>query len=359
MTVCDHLVVGAGVHGLCTAFWLVQRGAGRVVVCEQFGPGHTRGSSHGATRITRSSYDDPTFVAMAQEAHRDCWPALEAALGRPLRQATPGVFFGPVDGPIAGYARATLGSGADVEAIDVAAARRRFPLLRFADDDGVLLDHTAAVVLAAATLQGLAGWLAAHGVELRWNTPVAALAVDGDGVVATTAAGAIRARTTVLAMGPWTGRLREAGAGASALAVQPQDVGYFAAPDASAARPGTFPVWARIGRTAEDFHYGLPDVGDGLKLAVHRTTGPAIDPDAVPTAVDDDALRQLATIRFAAPTPRLLRSERCLYTMADGHALDVRRAADAPVVTIAACSGHAFKFGPLLGRRAADLALAH
>jgi glycine/D-amino acid oxidase-like deaminating enzyme len=44
--------------------------------------------------------------------------------------------------------------------------------------------------------------------------------------------------------------------------------------------------------------------------------------------------------------------------MARGHDLRVARAAGAPVVTIAACSGHAFKFGPLLGRMAADLALA-
>lgn len=355
MTLCDHLVVGAGVHGLCTAFWLRQRGAGRIVVCEQFGPGHANGSSHGATRITRSSYEDPEFVAMAQVAHRDCWPALEAALGRPLRLATPGVFFGPADGPFAKYARATLGSGAAVEALDVAAARQRFPLLRFDDDDGVLLDHTAAVVLAAATLHGLADWLAAHDVELRWRTPVTALAVAATGVAATTLTGTIRARTATLATGPWTGRLRAAGAGP--LAVQPQEVGYFAAADAAATAPGAFPVWARIGRTAEDFHYGLPDVGDGLKLAAHRTTGPAIDPDAAPPPVDESALLALAAARFAAPT-RLRRSERCLYTMAGGHALRVQRAADAPVVSIAACSGHAFKFGPLIGRRAADLALA-
>lgn len=356
MTDCDHLVVGAGVHGLCTAFWLAQRKAGRIVVCEQFGPGHTHGSSHGETRITRSSYDDPTFVAMAQEAHRDCWPALEAALGRPLRLATPGVFFGPADGPFAGYAQATLGSGAAVEALDVAAARQRFPLLRFDDADGVLLDHTAAVVLAAATQRGLVEWLHARGVDLRWNTPVLALTPASAGVAATTANGSIRARSVVLAAGPWTGRLRAAGAGP--LAVQPQEVGYFAAATPAATAPGAFPVWARIGRTAEDFHYGLPDVGSGLKLAVHRTTGAAIDPDATLPPVDEAALRTLAAARFVAPTPRLLRSERCLYTMADGHALRVHRDPDAPVVTIAACSGHAFKFGPLLGRRAADLALA-
>jgi sarcosine oxidase len=138
-----------------------------------------------------------------------------------------------------------------------------------------------------------------------------------------------------------------------------QDVGYFAADDADAKAmaPGAFPVWARIGRTAEDFHYGLPSVdGGGLKVAVHRTTGAPCDPDGALPPPDERALLALARARLATTAPRLLRTERCLYTMAAGHDLRVVRADDAPIVTIAACSGHAFKFGPLLGRTAAELA---
>jgi sarcosine oxidase len=357
----DHVIVGAGINGLCTAFWLRQRGAGRIVVCDRFGPGHDRGSSHGATRITRSSYDDPRFVAMAQVAHAECWPQLERAVGGSLRTPTPGLFFGPVDGPFAAYARATLGSGAAVEAIDVMTARRRFPLLRLHDGDGALLDHTAAVVLAAATMQGLAAWLSAADVALRWHEPVAAVRPVAGGVEVATATTTWHAHSAVLALGPWTGSLAAADATGGPLVVQPQEVGYFAGDglDGDAVAPGRFPVWARIGRTAEDFHYGLPAVdGSGVKLAVHRTTGEGVDPDAPLPAIAEAGLLELARERFAVAAPRLRWTERCLYTMARDHDLRVARAAEAPVVTIAACSGHAFKFGPLLGRMAADLALA-
>lgn len=356
----DHVVVGAGINGLCAAFWLRQRGAARVVVCDRFDPGHDRGSSHGQTRITRSSYDDPRFVAMAQVAHAECWPQLERAVGRPLRVPTPGLFFGPVDGPFAAYARATLGSGAAVEPLDAMAARRRFPLLRLDDGDGALLDHTAAVVLAAATVRALVDWLAAADAPVRWREPVEAVRAVPDGVEVATATTTWRARSAVLALGPWTGRLPGNAAAPSPTAVQPQEVGYFAGDglDGAAAAPGRFPVWARIGRAPEDFHYGLPAIdGGGLKLAVHRTTGAGVDPDAARSPVDADALQALAALRFTAAAPRLLRTERCLYTMAPGHELRVARAADARVVLIAACSGHAFKFAPLLGRTAADLAL--
>jgi sarcosine oxidase len=355
MTVLDCLIVGAGIHGLCTAFWLRERGVARVAVAERHGPGHEFGSSHGSTRITRSSYDDPEFVALAATAHREGWPAIERRLGRSLRLPTPGVFFGPAHGTWDGYRRAAVASGGAVAPIPLAEARRRFPLLAFADDDGVLVDDSAAVLLAAATMQGLRQWLAAAGVDLLWHTAVLALRADPAGVAAETTAGPLVCRHAVLACGPWTGRLHADDA--PPTTVLRQQVGWFDvdAP-ASACEPGTFPVWARLGASAEEFTYGLPSVDDsGLKAAVHRTTGAADDPDAPAPPIDADALLAMARHRFACRVDRLRRAETCLYTMAPGHRLHVRRSTGLPLTTIAACSGHAFKFAPVLGRIAADL----
>ncbi|MFY9345721.1 MAG: FAD-dependent oxidoreductase, partial [Planctomycetota bacterium] len=181
------VVVGAGIHGLCTAFWLHQLGVRPVLVLERGESGHGQGSSHGATRITRSSYDDPHFVALARRAHQAAWPQLERVLGRALRLPTPGVFFGPADGPLAGYAATTRAAGVAVEPLAVAAARTHFPLLRFDDDDAVLLDHTAAVVLAGATMAGLREWLVAHDVALEFATQVLAVEPSDRGVTVRTA----------------------------------------------------------------------------------------------------------------------------------------------------------------------------
>lgn len=347
-------------HGLCTAFALWQAGLRRLAVLEARGPGHEHGSSHGATRITRSSYHEPHFVQLAIEANTHGWPDLERALGGSLRLRTPGLFFGPRGGLFDRYLAATLGSGAEVEEASVERGRRSFPLLRLDDDDQLLIDHSAAVVLAAETMQRLRAWLQAHDVELRWQTPVQRVHDDGTSVQLETAAGTVRAARAVLAAGPWLPGL--AGAAAPPLIVLRQSVGYVDvdAP-AGATRAGTFPVWARIGALAGEFDYGLPDHADsGLKLAQHRTEGAADDPDLAPAPIDPAPLLALAGTRFAVPVRGLRRSEHCLYTMAPAQDLLVAAHPLWPrVVTIAACSGHGFKFGPVIGQRAAALALTN
>lgn len=351
----DCAIVGAGIHGLCTAFWSVLTGSERVLVLDRHGPGHEFGSSHGETRITRSSYADPEFVAMAARAHAEAWPRLERELGRPLRVPAPGVFFGPADGPLADYLVAARTASGLVVPIPAAAARQRFPLLAIADDDAVLVDQSAAVVLAAETMAALRQWLAAHGVELRWHTPVHAVEPHPQGLTLLTGGERIVAHRAVLACGPWTGRLHAA---ATPVCVLRQEVGYvdLDAP-AAACQAGAFPVWARIGRTADEFTYGLPALGDrGVKIAAHRTAGTGVDPDAPPPPLDTDALLALARRHFTVAVHRLRATERCLYTMTADQRFRVAPAADLPLVHVVACSGHAFKFGPLIGRTAAEMA---
>lgn len=66
----DVIVVGLGTMGSAAACHLASRGY-RVLGLEQFGPDHTRGSSHGHTRITRQAYFE----------HPDYVPLLRAVLG--------------------------------------------------------------------------------------------------------------------------------------------------------------------------------------------------------------------------------------------------------------------------------------
>ena len=77
------VVVGAGIVGLATAWRLAASGC-EVTVVEQFGAGHARGSSHGSTRITRTTYNHPTWVQLATIAHAVDWPELEREAGRVL-----------------------------------------------------------------------------------------------------------------------------------------------------------------------------------------------------------------------------------------------------------------------------------
>ncbi|MBL8750465.1 MAG: FAD-dependent oxidoreductase [Planctomycetes bacterium] len=355
MTEIDCAIVGAGIHGLCAAFWLSRRGK-RVVVLDRHGPGHALGGSHGATRITRSSYHEADLVRLATEAHQDAWPTLERELGTALRAATPGLFFGPPDGPFGDYLRATLAAGVAVEAIPPTTARRLFPLLRIEDDDAVLLDHTAAMILAGKTMERLRSWLHAHGATFGWNMPARNLVADVDSVRIETSSGTVRARSAVVSAGAWSHELEPS---MPVTTVLRQEVGYFDL-DAPTARTrvGAFPVWARIAR-ANDFVYGLPDHADaGTKAARHVTVGEGTDPDDEPPAIDRLALLDLAREHFAVPVRGLRAAEHCLYAMTPGQSFRVARSPlSSRIVQVTACSGHSFKFGPVIGRAAADLAM--
>src|SRR5262245_22436336 len=91
---------------------LARRGRS-VVVLEQHGPAHTRGSSHGASRIFRLAYPEPFWVELARTA-LDEWRALEAESGAELVVPTGSVDHGAADG-VGAIAAALEASGAAVE----------------------------------------------------------------------------------------------------------------------------------------------------------------------------------------------------------------------------------------------------
>ncbi|MFZ5480532.1 MAG: FAD-dependent oxidoreductase [Myxococcota bacterium] len=324
------LVVGGGVHGLSTAWWLAREGHD-VTLLERHAPGHDRGSSHGQSRITRTAYGDPLFVKLMQRCHAEAWPALEADVGRRLLHPRDLVFFGP-----AGAMRAHVeAAGEGVEVIDPGEARRRFPDFRFAGEPTVLHDHTAAIVAAADTIASLARWL---GDRVRAGVEV--LAVDARG--ADTSRGRFEADRVVVCAGAWAPRLVPR---LGRLAPIAQTVGYFDvdAPD--------LPLWAYNG---EQFFYGLPAFGrPGIKAALHVTAGRVDDPD-VADGPGVAAVRAFLGEQLARPLGATIATERCLYTCTDDEDF-VLDEVDGVVVG-AGFTGHGFKFGPLVGRILGELA---
>ncbi len=138
-------------------------------------------------------------------------------------------------------------------------------------------------------------------------------------------------------------------------------VAYFARRDATEPLPPVFMEWG------PDMIYGLPVPAAGggphagLYKVSHHTTGQPFDPadpDSAPFQEDDPAL--LARLTAAAHRllpgldPAPVATERCVYdSTADGDFVLDRLGR---VVVGCGTSGHAFKFGPLLGELLADLA---
>lgn len=342
----DAVVVGAGINGLCAAWWLQKRGA-RVAIVEQHALGHTHGSSHGRSRITRSAYADAAYVRLMQVAHGEAWPALEADVGLPLRTRRDGCFFGPVDGPFRAYVAAVGAVDVDAEVIDAPEARRRFPVFRFPAGVAAVHDRTAAIVHAADTMAALERLVRAKGAAVLERCAVRE--IDPERGCVETNLGPVRGARIVVTAGPWAGRLLP-GLKARLTPVR-QTVAYFDVPGAA-----DFPVWAWRGR--EDFYYGVPEFQRaGLKAANHRTSGTADDPDVYGMLPVDDVEAFLRE-HLSVPVRGLVATERCFYTNTDDEDFVIDHVPGAPRVVVGAgMSGHGFKFGPLTGRILAELAL--
>lgn len=351
----DAVVVGGGLNGLAAAWQLARLGCRPVALLEQFAPEHTRGSSHGPSRIYRSSYPEPAYVHLMEAARREGWPRLEQDAGVRLLHPRPGCFFGPPCAEWSEFTRTMSTFPQSAEFLSPAEARHRFPQFKFDVASEVIHDRTAGIVAAAETLAALSRVAEAAGVVRHRDTRVEALELSADPVRVTTTQGEYRADRVVVAAGPWTARLFPE----LAAHVTPvrQHVGYFAAAEGG----NPMPVWAYIGPGANNFYYGVPPfAGEGAKAACHRTSETADDPDAE-QGPDEEAVAALEAFlqRHLTNGPgRRLRAETCFYsnTPTEDFILDLHPQ-NSRVVVGAGFSGHGFKFGPVTGLILAELAI--
>jgi sarcosine oxidase len=337
----EVVIVGGGMAGLAAAH--VLRGRGRdVVVLEQFHAGHARGSSHGATRIFRLAYPDPDWVRLAQEA-LVAWRELEAESGGELLSL---VGLVELVRELAESSREALAScGVHCRVLDAAAAARELGLV-VPDGFAALLQPDAGVVFAERALAAFG-----EDVPTREGVRVVDLEDTGDCVQLKTSAGPLCAAAVVVAAGSWAGPLL-ATAGIE-LDVEPtrETVAYF-----SLATERPLPAVAEF-QTDVRRHafYALPDPGHGLKAGLNGSGGPT-DPDAEQGADEAVVERISAWVgsRFPLERAEPVHAETCLYTNTKDESFVLER--HGRVVVGSACSGHGFKFAPVVGRRLADLA---
>jgi len=320
----DVVIVGGGLLGLATARAL--RGEREVLVLERASVGHARGGSHGATRIFRLGYADPYYVEMAQRA-AECWHALEAETGVRLLYPTPQLTFGP--GADAVY-DALVAVSEPVERLTAGEVARRFPA--FGRGEDAVLEPRSAVIAADRTLAVLRDQC---GAVIRERVRVERL----DAHQVETAHERIEARTVVVCAGPWTRALVP---GVDTIATL-EHVAYVRA-------GSNLPIFIDFTDPAV---YGLPTPGSDLyKVAVHHG-GPTIDPNEE-FAPDPVAVANLrAAIARRWPAAELVEVDVCPYDNTSDESFIVSRRDG--IVVGAGTSGHAFKFGPLLGEQLADL----
>lgn len=331
-------VVGAGAFGGWTALHLRRLGA-RVELIDAWGPGNTRSSSGGESRVIRAIYGaDRIYVEMVKRAYA-MWEQLDPA----LYVETGALWLHRGDDA---YVRSSLPSlrefGFPVDQLAIDEARRRYPSIDFSGIQSVWLERRAGV-LSARRACGIVrdAFLRAGGTyRTAVVTPDTKLEAD----------------VVVFACGPWLGRLFPE------VPIRPtrQEVFYFGTPEGSERyAAGRFPVWIDFG---ERIVYGIPDVhGRGFKIA-DDTRGEPFDPtngDRTPSAEGAAQVRRVLAERFPelAKAP-LLAAEVCQYENSpDGHLIVDRHPERKNVWVVGGGSGHGFKLSPAVGELTAQAIL--
>lgn len=357
MTAYDVGIVGLGAMGSMAALELARRGRS-VIGFDRFRPPHGRGSSHGKSRIIREAYfEHPQYVPFVQRAYGQ-WARLEKESGRRLLVTTGGLMLGPPKGILVGGARRSAREhGLEYQELSAAQVRRRFPVFAPSDKETGLFEPRAGVLHPEACIEAALQLAAAAGALLRYDEPVLEWR-GGDTITVITPLGSYQVGRLIVAAGAWmaTGLPRVA----LPLRVARQPMFWFdAAGDPALVAPERMPIfiWEWV---AGRYFYGFPDLGDGVKVAIHHegetTTGENVRREAL--AAEALPLRALMSERAPILNGAFRASAVCLYTSTpDGDFVIDRCPVDPRVILASPCSGHGFKFAPAIGEALADLAL--
>ncbi|XP_058416201.1 peroxisomal sarcosine oxidase isoform X2 [Diceros bicornis minor] len=309
----DAIVIGAGIQGCFTAYHLAKHKK-RVLLLEQFFLPHSRGSSHGQSRIIRRAYPEDFYTQMMHECYQ-IWAQLEQEAGTQLHRQTGLLMLGMKENPELKTIQATLSrQGVEHQYLPSEDLKQRFPNIRLAGGEVGLLDKSGGVLYADKALRVLQDAIRQLGgtvcdgekvIEIKPVLPV---------VVGTTSQ-SYQTKSLIITAGPWTNRL-------------------------------------------------LRPLGLELPLQVCYHHGNNADPEErdCPTAFSDIQDVQILShfvrdhLPDLEPEPAIM--ERCMYTNTpDGHFILDRHPKHANIVIGAGFSGHGFKLAPVVGKILYELSM--
>jgi monomeric sarcosine oxidase len=351
----DVVVVGAGSFGSWTAWSLRAKGR-RVLLVDQYGPGNSRSSSGGESRIIRMGYGPDELYTRFSMRSLDAWKRLFDAVGERLFAET-GVLWLARSGDR--YAADTL---ATLERTKVPHERltaddlaKRYPQMRLDGDAWGMLEPLSGVLFARRAVAAVVSEAVRAGVEYRQGfgaAPRGRGRLESLPDVPDT-----RAETFVFACGPWLPKVFP-DLLADRIFPTRQEVFFFGTPAGDDRfSPPRMPTWIDFGG---DEVYGMPDLdGRGFKVAPDRHGDP-FDPDTGERLVAAEStarVRSFLTRRFPALAKApLLEARVCQYENTWNGDFLIDRHPDLENVWIAGGgSGHGFKHGPAVGAYVADL----
>ena len=360
----DIIVIGAGTFGVWTAYHLNRMGA-KVTLLDAYGPGNSRASSGGETRLIQANNDNNVYVKSAIRSYY-WWKKVEEESDEQLVLSTGSLYMSQRET----YRQNALNRKRqhetqginNTEVLDQDEIRYRWPQIYSDDivsamynDDGpagsTLMARKGCQVIAKQLEKNGGTLLIARGIPIINNGKI-------EGVQA--GEQLLKAQYYVFACGPWLPKIFP-DLLLPKLNVQRRDVLFVGTPpgDHRFSHPN-LPEWSLQGSG----YYGFPDIeGRGLKVAPYPDYN-SFDPDTDERLINHYQVKRAHDFvkqRFPAlKNQPIIEGRVCQVTNStDRNFIVDQYPSSENTWIIGAGSGHGFKHGPAIGEYAANRILGN
>jgi monomeric sarcosine oxidase len=359
----DVAVVGAGVFGAWSAYWLRKEGL-HVILLDAYGAANSRSSSGGESRIIRAAYGEDDFYSRWALRSLPQWKELAARCGQEIFHETGVLTFSDDSTDIVAQSGRSLDRleqerlGIMHEQLGATELAKRFPQIELKGSEVGIFEPHSGALMARRGVQVLVEELVRQGLDYRVAAAIPPSPKGRLNAITTSGNETILAGVFVFACGPWLPKVFPELLGRY---IQPERAEvYFlgVAPGDTRFSPPQMPTWIYKSKDVEA--YGVPVLENrGFKVAVDKLSLP-VDPDTMdrePTAPYGAQLRAFVAERFPdlkdAP---VVETRVCQYeNTVTGNYLVDRHPEMENVWMVGGGSGHGFKNGPSMGEYVASV----
>lgn len=358
--------------GSATTYNIAKRGQ-RVLGIDQFSPPHTKGSSHGDTRITRLAIGEgDQYTPLALRSH-EIWRSIEQETRKDLLTVTGGLIVGDMSGNQQSHGNSNFLSqtiatakkfGIQHEVFNADQIRKRFPQFAVEDAETGYFEHEAGFLRPETCVSTQLELAERYQAVLHKDERVLEVLPQGDqSVRINTTAGTYEAGKAVITAGPWVKDFLSP-ALAKNFSITRQVLFWIDAPGAMEQfTPGKFPVFIWASNRSAQPVYGFPAIdgpAGGVKIATEQfgqTTTPAAFEENV-SADEKEDMRRSALQLFPALRGACVKAVACKYTTTPDFGFVIDTLPDHPQILVASpCSGHGFKHSAAIGESISQMVI--